>query len=185
MRVSRTHLVLGRTKAITQMICGIIIFLFFGMGIIGFVQLCCTDGSENLVPLLLCLGLTVVGGWLIAKGRKQSRLVRSCGRYADILSDRKSISLREIGDIVGKDHDTVQKTLEQMIHRGYLEQVYIDLGRDLVVCLDENGTHIQPAKPADFAPQMVAVTCQACGGITMLPVHSAGVCDYCGSQIQG
>ncbi len=184
MRVSKTHLVWGRITALVQIISGTFLLLFFGICTVACVDLCRTNGAEYAIPFLLCLGITVVGGWLIFRGWKQKRLARCSDRYADILSDRKSISIQEIGKIMGKDPNTVQKELAQMIHKGYLEQVYIDQSRGLVVCLDENGVHIQPMKAVEPAPKMVAVTCQACGGVTKIPARSVGICDYCGSKIQ-
>lgn len=184
MRVSKTRLAWGRTKAMVQMIGGISLLLFFGLCSVAFADLSRTNGAEYVIPFLLCLGLTVVGGWLFSMGWKQNQLVRVSDRYADILSDRKSISLREIGAIMGKDHNVVQKELAKIIHKGYLEKVYIDQGRELVVCLDENGVPMQPMKAAEPAPKMVIVTCHACGGVTKIPAHSTGICDYCGSKIQ-
>lgn len=180
---------------------------FFGFPLVFFFGLCmiiCFFTADDLfsaiVAPLLLLPFTAFGGWLIFCASKHSKFLHECERYAAAMKDYSCASVDVLSAILQTDNETVKRNLAEMIHRGFTTNVSLDLvsntvtvfevheetfeaEEDDVVFEEEEEEKIEIDCIEDDCIK-VNVVCPACLGITMLPIDSVGVCDFCNSKIQ-
>ena len=171
---------------------GAALLLFFGIGSTAFIDVDRPGEESHIAQLIVCFCFAALGAWLLYRGIRQNRLIQDCSRYAVALTSSKAVTLGNLASVLGEDSGQVRSKLDRMIRLGYLEGVYIDNSTDCIVflenqCGDPKGKlPIRGGNKTELKRQeMVPVTCPACGGVTMVPLHEAGQCDYCGSRIQG
>lgn len=69
---------------------------------------------------------------------------------------------------------------------GYIENIYLDRAMDRIGILNGLDNPQKSASPDCTVlkrQEKVLVTCEHCGGQTMIPLHVHGKCDYCGMPI--
>lgn len=126
---------------------------------------------SSVVVAVICLGIGIVWIW---KARQRIRFVRDCREYFVFLAGRSRISVEEFAFAVRDDAAKVRKNLITMISFGYIEGITLNVHDDCITVPEQARTK----------PVMLPVTCEACCGVTLLPPHSEGICDYCGSKIK-
>lgn len=157
--------------------------------------------AADVVVLVFSAGCTVSGVCMVVCGDKTLRLLRDCRRYAAVLVDPNVKSVYQLAEILGTNADETTLKLNQMIRRCYVQGLYLNLQTGEIVA--PLRVPVSAAAAPQWSPKAAAVqagsgsagasaqreratavTCAACGGITMLPLHGTGVCDYCGSKIK-
>ncbi len=158
------------------------------------------ETAADVVVLVFSVGCTVSGVCMVVCGDKTLRLLRECRRYAAVLVDPNVKSVCQLAEILGTNADETTLQLNRMIRRCYVQGLYLNLQTGEIVA--PLRVPVSAAAAPQWSPKgavqagsgsavasaqrgrATAVTCAACGGITVLPLHGTGVCDYCGSKIK-
>lgn len=160
-----------------KIIWGCILAVLFGLAAIGCAI--APDREEQILPMIVCGGLTVLGFRLIVKG------VRANHRMKHMVND-----LPEFGAEVPAH---IQDRIEELMRASDSPNVSIKKTVKRVTCIRADGTshttetvtESRDGYPVSGNSQAGAVICKACGGISKLRRGQSGICEYCGSHIQG
>lgn len=114
------------------------------------------------------------------KGKKLLALIQCYRLYAEKLRGKQTAKVEDLSELFCKPAKTVLANLNDMMQRGYIYKV--EEGADYYRYAYIRDTAIQ--LPDDEERVMVAVTCEACGGVTQIPKGRTGLCAYCDSKIK-
>lgn len=193
MKISANKLNLRMGMSIISLICASI---HTGIWTIVFLGMMFDDFQENVGVFLFCALLLALGIFWFCKAKKRQDFLRLCGKYFTALQQKTCISVPQLAAILKEDPSNVRQNLTTMISCGYLPRVTLNVRDDcitvhpapksqpLFVPMFQKQMETQPQQPKKEQTVTVPITCKACMGITMLPVHSEGICDYCGSKIK-
>jgi len=152
------------------------------LGILFFISLLIAIGGGNGIPsAVITLILMTIFQNTYNQSKKKYDLIQSYKLYYEKLNGKNRVFVDELATLVFQEIGVVQKNLEGMIKLGYISKVLSSGNHGRIVYIHE--TAIQTV--ADTEKTFVAVTCPACSGITQIPVGTVGVCDFCGSKIEG
>ena len=159
-----------------KIIWGIILTVMFGLATVG----CLEDWQEMLIPMIVCGGLTVAGIVLIVQGIQSKRYAQGPTNIPEEfdpdLPDHVNDRIRELMQSSGVTGGTVSKTVKRVTYTSS------DGTSRTTETVTENRSGM-PFQKMDTHEG--TVTCEACGGVAKLRRGQSGVCEYCGSHIQG
>ena len=112
--------------------------------------------------------------------------------YLRFLTENGIVHIGKLAQGVGQPVEEVQDHINKMIEWGFVVKSDNSAGNLTIAYFANTGVILKrdTEKPAvqervDSGKKLVSVTCQSCGGITMVLQGERGVCDYCNSSIQG
>ena len=161
---------------------GSILAGLFGLSAIG----CAisSDKDDLIMPLFVCAAIAVCGFYLLVQGIRESKKSKNVHEFdsdishefdidaPDFVKDRLNELMFE-GNPVGSA--TVSKTVKRVTYTGP------DGVTRTTETVTESSNGIMPPKSSHSG----SVTCEACGGINKLRRGQQGICEYCGSHIEG
>ena len=157
------------------LIAGAIITAFFAFGVIGGI----TGYSEDLKDGITIYAVFMIPGLiLLYSGYKTGRMNDLARRYETIFSgDRDGfVHIEELTRQTGKDSGKVFSELDSLFGKGYFHDCTLQRGGQAGVIL----TGRSDGEGIDFT----VVKCESCGGTNRIRKGTAGVCEYCGSDIR-
>lgn len=163
----------GKNKILLgSILCGL-----FGLSAVG----CAISPNKDelTITLLICAGAAVCGFFLLIQGINMNKKSKIANRPShefdmdapDFVKDR----LNELMFEGSANTATISKTVKRVSYTGpdgvtHTTETVTQSGGDVTM-------------PRNY--RAGTVTCQACGGINKLRRGQGGVCEYCGSHIQG
>jgi hypothetical protein len=158
-----------------NIIFGTIMAVLFGLSA---VSLAVSDDTDRWLPMVVCAVLALLGVGLIIKGiRRNRRCANSAGSIPEFDADTPDIvqdRIRELMQEGAVPGVTVSRTIKRVTYTS----------SDGTTRTTETTTESQSGG-ADAGNRKGNVTCPACGGIASLRRGENGICEYCGSHIQG
>lgn len=158
---------------------GILVFLMF---------LLAEPTASNIIVIIIafiCPGLL-----LFLKGASLKKDAVRYEKYLDLIWQKGLYSINDIAAEVSLTYAKTSKELQALINAGYIENVYLDQGRQMVVV---NG--YEPnilSQPKQSNPSAVdktkqnttkVVVCKNCGANTAVTYGTTTECEYCGSPV--
>ena len=150
-----------------------------GMGVISWTSLIedgFIDGTLGML-FFVFLGLT-----LVYLGRKSSINAAKYKKYIDIIVNKKVRSIPTISSAIPVSHDMANKDIQEMIHKGFFEDAYIDYNQDEIVFSTED---VVDERVKNHKVEMIVVSCNGCGANSKVEKGQVEECQYCGSLISG
>lgn len=144
----KSKIVLGTIISKIQIILGILITGFFGLGLIG-----CIGQKNSVSVIVVIIVFTALGIWLILKGVKKGRLIKRFKQYVAVLSGDPLRSLDNLAATLGEGFDSVRRNVEQMIKQGIMANAYINRDTNCIVfagqapCAAATGAKSAPGRP--------------------------------------
>lgn len=194
---SKTALIVSQITEKMQLILGILILGFFGLGTIG--GLTDEELGSDTAFLVTMIIFDLIGVLLIVLSRLRHKLIKNFKKYVTLLSNDPTGSIANLASALGTSETIVIRNLEKMMKKKYFFNAYIDKGQNRIVL--PNREAVPAAQPAEAvsasadvtpsapvstgAPEMTTVICKGCGGVNTVPKGGVAECEYCGSGIQG
>lgn len=187
---SKVAVAVSKLISLVQMISGICVVLFFGLGVIALLS------QGDIVSAIVCLIFVALGVWLIKVSRKTSKLINEFKKYVAAISHKPDGYIPDIAASIGTSEDVVRTNLELMLKKKYFSNAYIDKSSNCIIISGrQSGQNMansaNASMPTGNVPnmistvEMVTVKCPGCGGINTIAKGQTGECDYCGSGIKG
>ena len=151
--------------------------IVFGMALLGFVGRF-TEGESDATDVsaaVLSLGLFALGVFLLVRAKREKKLIALFPEYAAMLSDDREMTFARLASSRGEEVSAVTQNIEKMMALGLFPGFYIDRAGGKLV-RSERSIY-------DKNAPMTSATCECCGGATMIPENSVGICEYCGAAI--
>lgn len=191
MKIQEKKLNRIQTNGSVGMVFALFHTVFWCIGICAFADLLSED-QEYITALVFSIVCVSLGVLWFCKSKTKKQFPSVCLKYAAALKDYSEISITELAAILNEDVKKVRKNITYMIVNRCIEGIHYTYNGDYVIVerqiqpAQENSrqTQIEHQEPKEEQVARVSVTCQSCCGVTMLPVNSVGVCDYCGSKIK-
>lgn len=190
---SKTALIVSQIIEKVQLILGILILGFFGLGTIG--GLTDEELGSDTAFLVTMIIFDLIGVLLIVLSRLRHKLIKNFKKYVSLLSNDPSGSIANLAVALGTSEATVNSNLEKMIKKKYFSNAYIDKAQNRIVLPNHvaapaeavnTSANAAPSAPVSTgAPEMTTVICKGCGGVNTVPKGGVAECEYCGSGIQG
>lgn len=183
--VGKPKVIFSTVVSKIQVILGVLVLIFCGLGIIGSVG---TENFGNIAFIVVLVLLLALGVWLVYRGRKKGRLIKRFQQYVAVLSGDPVRSLDNLAAALGESVDSVRGNVEQMIKLGFMVNAYINRDTNCVVFAGRAvyaapaGTRSEPSPAAD-ASDVRTVVCKGCGATNKIPAGGAGECEFCGSRL--
>lgn len=194
---SKTALIVSQIIEKVQLILGILILGFFGLGTIG--GLTDEELGSDTAFLVTMIIFDLIGVLLIVLSRLRHKLIKNFKKYVSMLSNDPTGSIANLAAALGTSEANVNSNLEKMIKKKYFSNAYIDKAQNRIVL--PNHVAAPAAQPAETvhtsanaapsasvnagASEMTTVICKGCGGVNTVPKGGVAECEYCGSGIQG
>ena len=161
---------------------GIILAVLFGLSAVGCAL--SSDKDDLIMPLFVCAALAVYGFYLFIKGVREARRGKNVPQFDDDIShefdiDAPDFVKERLNDLMFEGNAATSATVSKTIKR------VTYTGPDGVTRTTETVTENSSRNIPTRSRQSGSVTCQACGGINKLRRGQHGVCEYCGSHIEG
>lgn len=177
-----------KAKGILQRLFGWIIAVFNGL--IAFIG-CTTSGFEEALDVTLVLffsGIAAVGVWLIMKGNKQFKLIRTFYDYSARLAADPKKSIDLLASATGVTVAVATKNISDMLAAGFFPNCYLDGQRNALVVPEipqPQASIVTPPAPnaTTQTVKYTAVQCRGCGATNKIVVGTVGECEFCGSKI--
>jgi len=155
---------------------GIIIAAVFGLATLG----CVISGEiEDMFGVMVICALITMGGIsLIVKGVQMNRRSKDNHPTHEFDMDAPDFVKERLNELMFEGNGgttTVSKTVKRVTYTGP------DGVTRTTETITQNGGNVNAPKGYHSG----AITCQACGGVNKLRRGQSGVCEYCGSHIQG
>lgn len=184
MKGSKAVLIYNMVIAVVQMAFGVLC-TFFGL----FCLLMMRGINGGDIALVVIFG----GGgiWLIIASAKKQRLIKLFRQYQAIMADGLGNSIIHIARTTGTEENIVMKNMQKLIDKRYFGKAYIDLRSGCVRLLGQQQNEKAGSEPFSEQPtarpgvQVIAVTCECCGGVSNIAKGHTGKCEYCGAPIKG
>lgn len=149
-----------------------------------------TDGLDKDSVFVLTVMFFIPGSLLFLKGASLKRAGVRYEKYLELIWQRHVHSIDELASEVSLTYAKTSKELESLINSGYIENAYVDHGRQMVIVDDYVSSHpIQPKvtnTPAVNKNKQIiskVVTCKNCGASNSVTTGSVSECEYCGTPI--
>ena len=154
-------------------------WVIVGMGVISWTSLMedgIIDGTLGML-FFVFLGLT-----LVYLGKKSSINAAKYKKYIDLIVNRKVRSIPTISSAIPVSHDIAIKDIQEMIHKGFFEDAYINYNQDEIVFSTED---LVDERVKNHKVEMIVVSCNGCGANSKVEKGQVEKCQYCGSLISG
>lgn len=171
------------SKGKRRKIIGIVLLVFFALGIIGDVSKIASGEGADASSILIGLMFGALGLWLLLSGIKNTKLVKRYNEYFDRLMRDPDHSVDKLVANVGKPADEVKKELTNMIELGLFPGCYVDAAENRLV-LPSTKAAAAAAQVAGVG-RMVVRACPGCGAKVSVPAGSVEECEFCGTKISG
>lgn len=181
MNSSKASIVVSQIIEKIQMIVGIILVGFWGIGLAATI----TEGDVTVI--ILCLIFIGLGVWSILAARKRKKLIIDFKTYVQRLSVDPTGSIDNLAAGLGTSQDIVNKRLKLMMKKNYFKDAYIDTDANQVVFSRGNSYMNNAAQTADEPIQKIdytTVMCKSCGGNNKIVKGTVCECEFCGSPIK-
>ena len=159
------------------MVGGIIITVLFGFATVA----CVFSGEleELFAPMIICALIAMGGVSLIVKGVQMKKSAKSAPYPThEFDMDAPDFVKERLNELMFEGNGgsaTVSKTVKRVTYTG----------PDGVTRTTETVTQTGGNANTPKSYHSGSVTCEACGGINKLRRGQSGICEYCGSHIQG
>ncbi|MBO1911451.1 hypothetical protein J4G37_42520, partial [Microvirga sp. 3-52] len=87
-----------------------------------------------------------------------------------------------ISSAIPVSHDIAIKDIQEMIHKGFFEDAYINYNQDAIVFSTEDEVD---ERVKNHKVDMKVVSCNGCGANSKVEKGNVEECQYCGSLIGG
>ncbi|MDE5605367.1 MAG: PCI domain-containing protein [Eubacterium sp.] len=142
----------------------------------------------DVVLILFFLAIVTIGVWLIIKGNKMIKLIKTYYDYSTRLAADPEKSIDLLASVMGITVATATKNINDMIAAGFFPNCYLDGQHNKLVI----PTTVQPQASTVSTPVSNATTqtvkystvqCKGCGATNKIISGTVGECEFCGSQI--
>lgn len=161
--------------AAAQIVCGIVLGIFFGTLTIAGFTLIIVPGA--LAALIFCGAITALGVVLFTKGMKRLRIVKDFYTYSAKFADDPTRSIENLSTTSGDSHETVIKKLNLMLKYGFFPKCYIDTSENCFVFPEDK------APEEEAKAEYVNIKCPGCGAVNSVKKGTTGNCAYCGTKL--
>ena len=175
-----------KAKGSVQRVFGWILAIFNGF--IAFVG-CATSGFKEALDVTMVLffsAIAAAGVWLIIKGNKKFKLIKTFSDYSARLAADPEKSIDLLASATGVTVATATKNISDMIAVGFFPNCYLDGQRNKLVFPTVQSQAPITANVSNAQPQSVKYTtvqCTGCGATNKVAVGTVCECEFCGSQI--
>lgn len=183
---SKTAILVTQARQKLDTILGWFLALFFGLGGIG-ASIPAEGRKFDGSVLIVAVPLAALGVFLILKGRKTKKLVKTFKQYVSILAGDPENSLNTLAQSTNTSLDEVKKNLRMMIEKKFFANAVIDEKNQRLILRGTTDMQqiYQNSASVTQVVQKVAVNCPGCGAVNEVPKGSTGKCEYCGCTLQG
>ncbi len=178
-----------KVKGTTQRVFGWIIAVFNGFVVFAG---CATSGFKEALDVAMVLffsAIAAVGVWLIIKGNKKIKLIRTFYDYSARLSADTEKSIDLLASSTGTTVAVATKNISDMLAAGFFPNCYLDgqHNRLVVPAVSQQRVPAFSASVPNAATQRVKYTtvqCKNCGATNKVILGTVGECEYCGSPLE-
>lgn len=127
---------ISRSSGTGSIVSGVVLLVMAGFSFVdslfsGLMSLFSTYGSGffsavGITSLVITLGLGVLGGILVKKGRERRQLVRDYYEYGKIAGTSEYLEINKIARATGQSRETVLNNLEKMISEDMIPAAWFD-----------------------------------------------------------
>ena len=185
MTISKKTLVVNRILSIIQICIGGFLTFFISFG----VSLEFSKVPMDTGFILFCIFLDILSIRRLYYGIKRSRMVSVWKKYAVLVGNAPSVDIKEFSRLTKQSERTVMNHFEWFIEKDFLVDAYIDHKDNEVIFKEAYDKAIMEEKwklrkkIRIKENDKVAIVCECCGAIAMLPKGSGGLCEYCRAPI--
>lgn len=177
-----------KVQGTIQRVFGWIIAVFNGF--IAFVG-CTTSGFKDALDVTLVLfflAIAAVGVWLIIKGNKNFKLIKTFYDYSARLAADPEKSIDLLAFATGVNVAIATKNISDMLAVGFFPNSYLDGQRNKLVVptMSQSQASNVSTPTSNVITQMVKYTtvqCKGCGATNKIVTGTVGKCEFCESQI--
>ena len=142
----------------------------------------------DVAMVLFFLAIAAVGVWLIIKGNKSFKLIRTFYDYSPRLAADPEKSIDLLASAMGVTVATATKNINNMIAAGFFPNCYLDGQHNKLVVPTAPQPQASPvstpvSNAATQAVKYTTVQCKGCGATNKIISGTVGECEFCGSQI--
>ena len=112
-------------KALIVLLGAFLTYACTGFGLILLLIFAITQNSTHLFLLLLCVGGSIGGVWMMNSGRLSRKKRARFEIYLKLIGDRQTLPIQYLADQMGLDYEQVVKDLREMVHRGLLPPYWL------------------------------------------------------------
>ena len=158
----------------------------------GFIALVgCTAGIKEAIDVALILffsAMVAIGVWLIIKGNKTIKLIRTYSDYSARLAADPEKSIDLLASVMGITVATATKNINDMIAAGFFPNCYLDGQQNKLVFPTTPQPQASPvstpiSNATAQAVKYTTVQCKSCGATNKIISGTVSECEFCGSQI--
>ncbi len=170
-----------------KFIVGIILFLLIAPATLGIVF---DNERDGAVTIVIAVGLTWLGFWMIYSGWQKTRTAKRYERYIPYVKDNCVVDMDVLAAALNMNRSRIVSDFKRMMQKGCFEKASFDMydrlltiggGNSPVPTVNNSSGNINAAKTEEV---YTTVICPNCGGVNKIVVHGVGECEYCGSPIQ-
>lgn len=177
-----------KVKGTVQRVFGWIIAVFNGF--VAFVG-CATSGFKEALDVTLVLffsAVAAVGVWLIIKGNKKFKLIKTFYNYSARLAADPEKSVDLLASATGVTVATATKNVSDMLAFGFFPNCYLDGQHNKLVIPtipQQQASPVSTPTPAatTHTVKYTTVQCKGCGATNKIISGTVGECEFCGSKI--
>ena len=179
---SKAGIAVSKTVSLIQLIIGIILVFFFGIGGIGaFI----TSSDFGITELAISLVFAMIGMYLISCYIKINKLIKTFKNYVSFLSTDPTGSIDTLASNLFKSPSDVKIELQKLIDKNYFVNAYIDNNRNCIVFPQkELRVSEESLKISASQEDIIEYKCNGCGAVNMIRESDSAVCEYCGSELK-
>ena len=142
----------------------------------------------DVALILFFLAMVAIGVWLIIKGNKTIRLIKTYYAYSARLATDPEKSIDLLASVMGITVETATKNISDMIAAGFFPDCYLDGQHNKLVVPTTPQPQASPVStPISNATtqtvQYTTVQCKSCGATNKIISGTVCECEFCGSQI--
>ncbi|WP_438318709.1 hypothetical protein [Sporosarcina sp. FA9] len=131
------------------------------------------------------LFFVIAGVALVRVGKKATINAVKHKKYIDLIVNKSLRSISSIASAIPVTHDIAIIDIQEMIKKGYFDNIYINFNTDEVVFIQADSVNNNSAinSFSDRKIEMQLVSCNGCGANNKVETGEVGQCLYCGSLI--
>lgn len=140
----------------------------------------------DVALVLFFLAMVAIGVWLIIKGNKTIKLIKTYYAYSARLATDPEKSIDLLASVMGITVETATKNISDMITAGFFPDCYLDGQHNkLVVPTTPQASSVSTpiSNATTQTVKYVTVQCKGCGATNKIISGTVGECEFCGSQI--
>lgn len=189
MVADKKKIILNKIIATVQLLCAAFLLFLFGYGTC--YEILYFDPAGDVSGIIVGIFGDIAGISMLYHGLTRSKALKALNRYSGVINHTPSISLRDFSQRTGDTEQSIESNLEWLIEHNVLEDAFIDYEDNCVIF--DKAYRIQRAQEKwnlkyqkdkiKNVDKRVAVVCECCGAIAMLPKDVGGLCEYCHAPI--